>query len=88
MNEFRRPWYRRVCPHWWKPVPDYGHMIMCEVTRRETCRLCGLHRIHARVPDPHPSRDKEDVRAKLQQPGFEIVVEEWVPMADLCEVDL
>lgn len=68
-----------VCPHWWWPVPDYGHSLMMDVTKRERCRFCGKHRIHAKVPEPHPTRDKEELVEKLQEPGHEIVVEEWLP---------
>lgn len=72
----------RLCPHWYWPIPDYGADLMCEVTRREKCRICGQHRIHARVPEPHPTRDKEEVLEELQKPGFEFVVEEWLPYGE------
>lgn len=69
----------RLCPHWYRLVPDYGDQIMMDVTKRERCMLCGKARIHAKVPEPHPSRDKEELKEELQRPGNEVVVEEWLP---------
>ena len=67
------------CPHWFKPVPDYGHHIMFDVTKSEQCRVCGTRRVHIKAPEPHPTRDKEDVKERLQHAGYEVVVEEWLP---------
>lgn len=69
----------RLCPHWYRTVPDYGDQIMMDVTKQERCRVCGKRRVHARVPEPHPTRDKEDLKEKLQHPGYEVVIEEWLP---------
>lgn len=69
----------RLCPHWYRTVPDYGHQIMMDVTKQERCRVCGKRRVHAKVPEPHPTRDKEDLKEKLQHPGYEVVIEEWLP---------
>ena len=70
------------CPHWYWPVPDYGDHIMMEVTEREKCRICRKQRIHAKIPEPHPTRNKCDVLEKLQHPGHEVVVEEWLPYGE------
>ena len=78
MNRVKQALYR-ICPHWYWPVPDYGHHIMMDVTKRERCRICGKHRIHARISEPHPTRDKNEILNDLQQPGYELVVEEWLP---------
>lgn len=72
----------RVCPHWYWPIPNYGNTIMMEVTKRERCRICGKHRIHARVPEPHPTRDKQALLEEINRPGHELVVEEWVPYGE------
>lgn len=71
-----------VCPHWYWPMPDYvsySHSIMMEIEEIERCRICGKRRVHAKVPEPHPTRDKEQLRDDLQEPGFELVIEEWLP---------
>lgn len=68
-----------LCPHWWWPVPDYtGHVLM-EVTKSERCRICGKFRVHAKLREPHPSRDKDEHLEELQHPGHEFIVEEWLP---------
>lgn len=69
----------KLCPHWYWPGPEYPEAVTYEVTKAERCRLCGKRRIHARVPEPHPTRDREDLLEKLQKPGNEFVVEEWLP---------
>ena len=52
---------------------------MFEVVRREKCVVCGHRRVHARVPEPHPTRDKDEVVQQLQHRGCEFVVDEWLP---------
>lgn len=69
----------KLCPHWYKPVPDYGAAMLMDVTKRERCRICGHCRVHAKVLEPHPSRDKEQLESELQHPGYELVIEEWLP---------
>jgi len=87
MSEFRRPWYRRVCPHWWTSVqPDILQGIMFDVASQEACRLCGLQRVRIKAVEPHPGRSKYDVVQRLQQPDYEVVVEEWVGHPTLDEV--
>lgn len=77
-SRLRRLAYK-LCPHWYWPIADVLPNVMMEVTRRERCRFCGHERVHAKVPEPHSSRDREKVREDLQQPGYEVVVEEWLP---------
>lgn len=68
-----------VCPHWYRLAPDYGDQIMYEVTKRERCLICGKERVHAKVPEPHPTRDKQALVGRLQEPGYELIVDEWLP---------
>ena len=71
---------QRVCPHWWteKHYPGPGR-VMYDVKKHEKCVICGKHRVYAKVPEPHPTRDKDDVVDDLQAPGHEFIVDEWVP---------
>lgn len=71
---------KSLCPHWWTEDPHAPRdAIMFDVISCKKCLLCGKRRIHARVPEPHPTRDKGEVVADLQRPEHEFVVEEWLP---------
>lgn len=72
----------RVCPHWYAPFPNFGDSIMMDVVKREQCRLCGKFRVHARVVEPHPTRDKAEIVEQAQEPGYELVVDEWISEAE------
>jgi len=71
-----------LCPHWYKTPPNTHDAVMMDVVKRKQCRICGKHRIHAKVPKPHPSRNKQSLLRDLQQPGFELVVDEWLPYGE------
>lgn len=77
----------RLCPHWWTGTAhaeDFeSPALMFEVVRREKCVICGKRRIYARVPEPHPTREKEELVAELQRPGWEFIVEEWLPYGSM-----
>jgi len=70
----------RICPHWWTETmhPDESAIMYDEVSR-EKCMICGKRRVYAKVPEPHPSRDKEQLLKQLQRPTHEVVVDEWLP---------
>jgi len=71
---------RRACPHWWRPIPSAGGSIMMEMEKEEVCHLCGKIRVHAKVSEPHPTRDKQDLVDELQSPPhYEFIVTEWLP---------
>lgn len=76
-----------LCPHWWTEKLNAGDFgsgpIMFEIARREKCMVCGKRRIHARVPEPHPTREKEELVEKLQRPERELIVDEWLPYGSM-----
>jgi hypothetical protein len=73
MNE---PLIYRICPHWYAETHDYIEPVMYEITKQERCRICGKYRTFARVPEPHPTRDKEQLKEQLESKGS-LVVDEW-----------
>jgi len=68
----------RLCPHWWREIDPQWSPVTYVIERQERCRICGKVRTFARVPEPHPSRDKADVRERLEQHG-EFIITEWFP---------
>lgn len=75
---------QRLCPHWWTEDPHGVHQpIMFKVDSWQKCMICGKRRVYARVPEPHPTRDKEDLIEDLQQPGCEFVIKEWLPYGSM-----
>jgi len=56
---------------------------MFEVERQEVCHLCRKVRLFAKVPEPHPTRDKEESLEKMQRPPeHELIVTEWIPYGE------
>lgn len=82
MNEvgFLRRYVQRLCPHSYrKTTPFHMDGVMMEITGQYKCRLCGKMRTHVRIPEPHPTREKAATLDNLQDPGREVVVDEWLP---------
>lgn len=73
----------RACPHWYWAVPNYGMDFMMDVESIERCKLCGKFKVHARVPEPHPGKDKGELVDAMNYPGYELIVDEWLPYGEM-----
>jgi len=78
-GENYRPMVAKVCQHFWTATPEYGNNIMMDVSKHEQCLICGKRKIHAKIPEPHPSRSKEELLNILQRDSHKLIVEEWLP---------